>query len=694
MGAGEGVLVEVDAVGGGRGVVVVPGGGGSSQWPAPALGGRSGGRRQFDQSHLGGGGWGVDLDAGEGADGAARPQRQRRGRVLPVSHHRRLGGRGGRRVDEERPSAGPALEVEVFAVGYEVDPVPDHEATGAPELTDRGATRGVLVEHQHPERAEVDQGLGPRFGHPDSGAAGPEVVDGGVRALDPRRVDAGDDELDRDPGGAGQDHEVVQCGHELGGGGFQFRVAGQRPAERPREVGAGGDGDGFTGEVQGAVGAEQAELDVVVRGERLATGLVAVDEDHPGGPVRADGPPQGVPVVEVTGRLVGFDEPHRREAAAGGRQEVVLQPEGSVGGADLPVLAQRRLEVVADHGQVVGVSGVQRLLHSGRGVGDMGAAVVHVVALPGRPGSDLGQREGGDVVRVDQRSTVVGGLDAAAELAGGERVAVEGRPGSGGGLETQVGPHGVVVPQFGEEEVPPCVAGPAGVRVVPGRLRVSGVEREELVRGQFRGAPGGGGPQRGGDPGVAREVFEGPQVFRLVVEFVLDLDGHDGAALGVVEAGQLLADPCVVGADEVEVGRVVGAGAGSRAHDPVREPAVACLAVRPGADAHHGVHAALADQPHEGAQVPVAVEPEFPTVLLVVVPEQVGGHDGHTTGAHVEQSFPPGRARAPGEVDLAHDGEPGTSTAHEVGAGRGDPVRGPVGLAHPEMAGQRCHDRA
>lgn len=351
------------------------------------------------------------------------------------------------------------------------------------------------------------------------------------------------------------------------------------------------------------------------------------------------------------------------------------------------------MEVVADDRQVVGVAGVEGFLHRGGGVHDVGAALVHVVALPGRAAADLCQGQGGHVVRGDAGAAVVGDLDAAAEFAGCVGIAVEGRTLARGGLAAQVGADGVVVAQRGEEVVPAVVACPARVGVVPGGFGVARVEREELVGGQVCHAPRRGGPQSRGDPGVLGHVLEAAQVFGLVVELVLDLDGDDRSAPGVVQPVQFGADARVVGLDEFEVGGVVGAGPGTGVLYPLGEPAVAGLAVGPGADPHDGVQSALGDHLQEGPEVPVAVEAEVSAVLFVVVPEEVGGDDVDAAGAHAQQLLAPAVTGVSGEVDLAHDREPRAVTAHEMGAGGVDPVR-PLGLTHPEMAVQRRCGRA
>ncbi len=575
-----------------------------------------------------------------------------------------------------------------------MDAVADDEPARSPELADGRAARGVLVEDQQTQAAQPDQGVRAGLRHADAGAAGAEVVHDGVRAPGRCRADAGEDEFDRYTGRLRQDDEVVDDRDELGRGRFQHRRAGQRPAERPGEVGAGGDVGGLRGQFERSVRGVETEPDGAVRGQCLPAGLVRVDEQHAGGAVAARGPAQRLAVVEVPGTPVGRGERHRGQAFARRGQEVVLEAEQSVGGADLAVLAEGGLEVVADDRQIVGVAGAGRLLHGGRGVGDVGAALVHVVALPGRSAADLGEGQGGHVVRRDERAAVVGRLDAAAEFAGRVGVAVGVGALPGGGPAAEVGTHGVVVAQRGEEEMPSVVPGPSRVGVVPRRLGVARVHGEEFVGGELRLPPGRRGPQRRGDPGVLRHPLEGAEVFGLVVQLVLDLDGDDRPAPGVVEAVEFRADPRVVGPDQVEVGGVVGASPGAGVLDPVREAAVAGFAVCPGADPHHGVHAARAGQLDERADVAVAVEAELAAVLLVVVPEQVGRDDADAPGPHVEEPLPPRLAGAAGEVHLAHDREPGTAAAHQMGARGGDPVRLPLGLAHPEMAAERLRGRA
>src|SRR2546422_11358021 len=110
---------------------------------------------------------------------------------------------------------------------------------------------------------------------------------------------------------------------------------------------------------------------------------------------------------------------------------------------------------------------------------------------------------------------------------------------------------------------------------------------------------------------------------RLVVELVLDLDGDDRAAVGAVEAAQLLGDGREPGAYGLQIGGVVGAGCAVAGQQPVGEAAAPDLRVGPGADAGDEVQAVTGAQLGEAAQVAVAVEADAALCLLVVDPDDV-----------------------------------------------------------------------
>ncbi len=395
--------------------------------------------------------------------------------------------------------------------------------------------------------------------------------------------------------------------------------------------------------------------------------LVVVDEQEPRGAVGAHGPAQGLAVVLPVRPKLGQHGLHGRQEMAEVRQQQVLEAQFVVRRPVLAVLAERGLEVVRQHGQVVGIAGGVRLLQGGALTGGVGAAVEHVEALPDRTTTDLGKAQRADVVGVDARPSVVRHRHAAAQLAGGpgEPVGegVRGTAAHGGG--PQVGADTLVVPLVGEEEVLAAGVGPAAVRLGPEGLGVAAVQREQLVGRELDPAPRGRRPQRGAQSGPLGDPLEGQEVAGLVVELVLDLDGHDRAAVGPVEAAQLFGDRREPGAHGFQIGGVVGARDAVAGQQPVGQAAAPDLRVRPRADTGDEVQPVTGAQLGEPAHVAVAVEADAALDLLVVDPDEVTGDGGHSGRLHLQQfllPLPGGVARV---VELAGDREPGTAAPRE-----------------------------
>lgn len=345
---------------------------------------------------------------------------------------------------------------------------------------------------------------------------------------------------------------------------------------------------------------------VVVR-KRLVR-LMVVDEEEALVALCAYRPAQRRAVVEPGRAVVRQVQRHAREGRSAVPDQQVLHPQRGVRGAYLSVLPQRCLEVIGDDGQVIGVTGVVRLLIVLGVVEPLGTAVVQVVALPRRAAAELREGERGDIDRGHQGTPVVGDRHAAAQLTGRVGIAAVVRPRSPWGGRPKVRADGMVVADRGEEVMASHLAGPALVGVLPERLRVAPVQRQQHIRGNVRRAPARRRPQWGCDAHPLGHRAERTQVLRLVVQLVLDLDGHDRTALVVRQAAQLLGDARVVRLDERQVRRIVGARGTLLLHQPVGETAVAAFSVRPRPEPDRHVQPELTAQLDEVPDVEGAVE--------------------------------------------------------------------------------------
>ena len=172
----------------------------------------------------------------------------------------------------------------------------------------------------------------------------------------------------------------------------------------------------------------------------------------------------------------------------------------------------------------------------------------------------------------------------------------------------------------------------------------------------------------------------------VVHQLVFQLDAHNGPALLVGEALHLAVDFPVPQAGFLQVAGVVVPQGVGLLQQPVWEAAVAALAVGPGADAYHRLQARPLARQQKGADVPVAGEVEPAFLLLVVNPEQVGGHHGDAAGFHLAQLPVPVRPGAAGEVELSHNGDPGLAVPLQVEVVHVDAPALGVGAAQVQVA--------
>ena len=271
--------------------------------------------------------------------------------------------------------------------------------------------------------------------------------------------------------------------------------------------------------------------------------------------------------------------------------------------ADLAGGSERGLEVVVFLRKIVPVARGLRLLEGGAAFG-VHSAVIHVVAGEISAGAELDEDDGLDVSRVDADAPVIAAHHASADLTGEEGIA--GGVGRIAGLAAaaEVGGDADVGAQRSEAEVRRV-----GVRhwrylAVPETLGVGAVERKQFAERHGRAGiePAGAGVERGVEAGLDGEALDGEQMFGGSEVFVFYLEGDDGAALFPEQTGKLGRDRFEVAAHDFEICGIVGAGAFAEAFDhPVRQAAVAHLAVAPRAEADDGGQAKLA---HGGDETP------------------------------------------------------------------------------------------
>ncbi len=156
------------------------------------------------------------------------------------------------------------------------------------------------------------------------------------------------------------------------------------------------------------------------------------------------------------------------------------------------------------------------------------------------------------------------------------------------------------------------------------------------------------------------------------VVFVLDLHGHQGAAVAPEPPLQLRPDLREEAPDRRQVGRVVAAQrdrAGVAAGlQPVGQAAVAGLGMHPRPGTQAQQQAGGVRQVDETPQVAPAAPVEATLLGLVVVPEDVAGDDVDAARLHAAQLVGPFAFGAARVVELAHHRQPGLAVALDEGA--------------------------
>ena len=213
--------------------------------------------------------------------------------------------------------------------------------------------------------------------------------------------------------------------------------------------------------------------------------------------------------------------------------------------------------------------------------------------------------------------------------------------------------------------------------------------------GRIRGAaPGRSGKERRRQAAFQRDLPQGENVLLSLVAlvdpligdprrdlphgggvhvFIVQLDGDDRAAVPIEEAADLLPDLFIQAAHIPQEALIRRADDEGLSVQPVRQAAVADLAVVKGADPQDHVHPVLRAQGDETAQIPPAGEVEDALLLLDMVPEEVGRDDVDPAQAHLDQLVLPAGGVHPAVVELPGDRIEGLSVLFHIVIVEADP---------------------
>ena len=210
-------------------------------------------------------------------------------------------------------------------------------------------------------------------------------------------------EFDRAGQGGGEDVDgavgIRNMRDRLGGGPVQ-RHAVQIHAEGPEEIGARRNGHGVRGKGQRAVGERDGEARRGMGGGRILADMV-VDEQEAAAASRPDRPAQGFEVILVARLDRGGVHGHGGEPVAIGAQEIMERAQCGADRVDLPILADRRLKIIADHRAVIIAARPLRFFQAAAVRKRVRTAMKHIIAqqvdarsdLRGDGGSNVGGRK-------------------------------------------------------------------------------------------------------------------------------------------------------------------------------------------------------------------------------------------------------------------------------------------------------------
>ena len=412
--------------------------------------------------------------------------------------------------------------------------------------------------------------------------------------------------------------------------------------------------DGKAGQLHAA----GLEAHVVLGGQGLQT-LVVVDEDEALAVALAHCIAQES-VVALRDVLL------TREAGLHGGEEfaIVLKEEVELAqrvvvGIALTKLAERGLEVVVLHGQVVVVSGggTLGLIEVVDALG-IGASVVHVIAKEIAAAAELDHGERIGIFGVYVGAAVIGGHHATTQLASevgilfvacGESLALLAQLLGGYGGR---GAEGLEVERF------VVVAGRLGERALPEAVGIVAIEGYHLAEGHGRGqlGPASTGIEGKVEAYLIGDALEAHEVGAVAAVLIVKLHGDDGASIFPLQALCLGKDLTVEDGGIVEEEGVFAAGLAALGEDPVGDAAIAHLAVAEGPYTQYHGHMGIAAHLKEATQVALSVPTEHALGLFDMIPEDVAGKERHPTLAHLLHLALPLLGRDTRIVHLAHHG--------------------------------------
>ena len=391
--------------------------------------------------------------------------------------------------------------------------------------------------------------------------------------------------------------------------------------------------------------------------------LVIIHEQEAPPPVRAHGVAERLAVGgRQLRRACGQHRLQRAEPVAECAQEAVQAPQPPIGQPRLAEFAQRRLIVVGNlrHLALVEVLAAQR--------DGVAAAVIHVVAQHVAAGAQLDIRQRVHALAGEGRAVVVAAHHAAAHLAAGVGLVLRRIE----GLEVVGADNAVAVIILVDVLLRGGMLAPLAVEQ-PRPEGVSAPQRQKRRR-RGRAAPAGAGVEHGAEAAPIGDLPQRQQV-RVAVPpgrkplvghagghlpgrggvhvLVVQLHADDGPVVREIQPVRLRRDGPIEPLGGPEESRLQAAHLIGLAVEPVRQAAVAGLAVVEGADAQDHLQPVLPAQRHEPAQIAAAVEAERALRLLMVIPEHVRGHDGHAAQLHLDDLVLPPRCGQAGEVALA-----------------------------------------
>lgn len=173
--------------------------------------------------------------------------------------------------------------------------------------------------------------------------------------------------------------------------------------------------------------------------------------------------------------------------------------------------------------------------------------------------------------------------------------------------------------------------------------------------------------------------------------FVFQLDGDDRTAFREELPPDLPGDLGIQLSGQRQIAFVVGPDLNGLCEHPVRNAAVANLAVAEGPDAHDEGKTNLLAQIDEMPQIPVTAPVEDALLFFMVIPEHVRRHDVNAARLHLQQLFFPVKIGKSGIVEFAHYGDPRLSILGHVIAG--ESVRFAAGIRPAQRAKPAGTDR-